>query len=143
MRKALIFVATAALALVAGTSPAAADGSGFCSISGSSVNINVKETPHEGSVKYISISSTFRLDTASPDHQSTRATIYYELNDNSVPIMPSHNAYEVVVPGDGLYNYRIDFNWDGEGLPFTQAGRARVDVEKANSQNDCYTNIYF
>lgn len=142
MRKILVGLFAMTLILVAGP-PAMADGSGFCSISGSSVNINVKETPHEGSVKYISISSTFKLDTPAPDHQSTRATIYYELNDNSTPIMPSHNAYEVVVPGDGLYNYRIDFNWDGEGLPFTQAGRARVDVEKANSGNDCYSNIYF
>lgn len=142
MRKALIVLAALVLASVAGASPAAADGNGMCSISGVTVNIGVKETPNEGSVKYVSLSSAILLDLNGSASQSTRATIYYELPDNSTPVMPAHNAYSADVPGDGLYNYRIDFNWDGEGLPFTQVGRVQVVAEKANSQNDCLTNVY-
>lgn len=142
MRKALILLAAFALTLIAGATPAAADGTGMCSISGVTVNIGVKETPNEGSVKYVSLSSTILLDLNGSDSQSTRATIFYELPDNGTPVMPAHNAYSADVPGDGLYNYRIDFNWDGLGLAHTQVGRVQVIAEKANSQNDCLTNVY-
>ena len=141
MRKALALITALALVVLAGP-PAMADGSGFCSIPGSTVNFNVKETPSEGSVKYVSVSSAVALDTGSSSSQATRAEIFYELPDNSVRVMPPHWAYEVVVAGDGLYNYRIDFNWDGLGLPYQQVGRVLVTVEKANSQNDCHSNVY-
>ena len=131
MRKFTIGIVIALVAVFGFARPAAADAQASCSLAGGgAVKMNVKETPSEGSVKYVSIASTVQLDAGAG---GTEVHIYFLLGGDWAD---SRWIYSSPVDGDGYWNYRADFNW----IPSSSAweiGNVWFTIKKYGSTSSC------
>ena len=136
MRRRVASVVVMASAVVLGfAAPAFADGSGTCTISGGTVRMNVRETPGEGSVKYVSVASPVQLNVGT---DQSRADTYFESDGTWAQ---GKWLYSSPVDGDGYWNYRADFNWEAASS-LSIIERVRFGIEQYGSTSSCHTNVY-
>ena len=136
MRKFTIGVVIVLVAVFGFARPAAADGQGTCSLVGGLVKMNVKETPNEGSVKYVSIASPVQLDVGAG---GSEVHTYYE-SDGAWG--QGKYIYSSPVDGDGYWNYRADFNWDSQNITLFRIGYVFFNIQKYGSTNYCTDSVH-
>jgi hypothetical protein len=135
MRKRILafLVTVLAVAGVMLASPAQANGSGWCDYGPGDAYGFSKEFPLEGDLSYVAVDANHQLSvTLSTD------TPYY--NGGNTPITTGH-FFSSPIDGDGLWNYRDNWNWDATGA-YGQVQRIDVFVRQYNTTNSCRFSMY-
>ena len=121
--------------LLAGAAlPASANGGGSCTLNGKVVKFTIHESPGEGDVSYINFDSPVELATDGRSY----ATIYKEIDAAAIY---SRGLASYPIDGDGYWNYRSVFNWDGVSA-YSYVERVYMRAVAKSNGAVCGTNDY-
>ncbi len=132
MRRAIVGFVVALLAaagvMVAGPAQAVLNGSGYCDYGPGDAYGFVREFPQEGDLSYVVLDANHQLNVS-----LTTDRPYY--NGGSTLITTGHFAADPI-DGDGLWNYRDNWNWDATGT-YGQVTRVVIYVQRAGTSDHC------
>lgn len=118
---------------MASPAQAALNGSGYCDYGPGDAYGFVREFPQEGDLSYVTVDANHQLSvTLSTD------TPWY---DGGNTRLATGHFFADPIDGDGLWNYRDNWNWDATST-YSTITKVVVFARQYNSTNSCTFTMY-